>query len=304
MFGESHMNTIFHSFANQIVKQVDENQTDKDDLYEEIMDHLKESHAQLVKEGFNEKQAEQKAMDNFFDTMRIGDQVQQVIFPFRKEMLLILAVVSAIYSFAISSIWLYLENDTNIVWFLISATSSSFLYIYAIKPILFKSHRPLLNIILMIHIFIYVFGSILIFGLEKPTSIILALLSLFIIVLSIVLFSLTFERNKRSAKDHEANNHDQKLAKQIKFLHTLNTTAGIILGGATLLFLWFLLSFSGELTLARLVIFLPFIIWLISYMLQIKLITQDKKQVAYALAIIPVLLLIVIVTFLIMLIFA
>ena len=97
--------------------KVDENQSDKDDLYEEIMEHLKESHVQLVNEGFNEKQAGQEAMDRFLDIMEIGGQVQQIIFPFRKETLLILAVASAIYSFAISSIW-----------FLLSVTNSSLVY--------------------------------------------------------------------------------------------------------------------------------------------------------------------------------
>ncbi len=298
------MNTTFHGFVDKIVKQADGGQAEKDDLYEEIMDHLQESHGQFVKEGFNEKQAEQKAMAHFLDTSEIGRQVQQVIFPFRKGMLLILAVASAIYSFAISSIWLYLENDTNIVWFLISTTNSSFVYVYAIRPIIYLSHRPLLNIILFIHLFIYIFGSVLIFGLERPISIILALLSLFIIVLNIVLFSLTVASNKRSGKDHHPNNHEQKLAKQIKFLQTLNITAGMILACATLLSLWLLLAFSGELTLARSVIFLPFIIWFISYRLQNKLITKNRKQAAYVLAIIPTLFIIIILVFLIMLIFS
>lgn len=295
-FGGNHMNATFHDFVDKLVKQTDGNQVNKNDLYEEIMSHLEKSRAQFIKDGFDERQAEQKAIENYRSISGVDGQVQQVISPHENRMLLILAIASVIYSFVISSIWLYLDHDTNIVWFLISVTNSSFVYLCAVKPIYSLSRKLWLNIILIIHMFIYIFGAFLIFGLKGPISIILALLSLFIILLSIVLVSLTTVNNKQPNK--------HKLSKQIKLLHALNITAGIITFGATILILWLLLGFSGEMTLGRTVIFLPLFIWLISYFLQIKFITKNKKQVAYALAVIPGLLLIIIVVFLIMMIFA
>lgn len=290
------MNSVFYDLAKEIVDKKDGNQVDKDEQYEEIVKYLEESTAQLVKEGMDKKKAAQKVMENLRDANEMSGPIQRVMFPFEKGLLLVLAAISAIYSLVISITWLYQNNDAHLVWFLISTTSSSFVYIFAVKPIQSINRRMLLNFILIIHMFTSLYGAFLIWGLEGPIVIMLSLLSLLMITLSIVLISLTRVGNKQLKK--------HKLSKQIRVLHSLNITAGIIVAGATFLFLWFLLSFSGELTLERLVIFLPFIIWLISYMLQIKLITQEKKQVAYALAIIPVLLLIVILTFLIMLIFA
>ena len=179
---------------------------------------------------------------------------------------------------------------------MISVTSSSFIYIYAVKPIdSLRSRLFWLRIALIINMFTYIFGAFIIFGLEKPVSTVLSLLVLFIILLNIVLISLMSVRSKRTSK--------HSYPKQVNLLHALNIVAGIIIGGATLLMLWLLLAFSGELTLARSVIFLPFFIWLISYILQIKFITRNKKQIAYTLAAIPVLLSIVIVIFSIRLIF-
>src|SRR5690554_224468 len=108
------MNPRFHRFIDKIIKQTDGNQAEKDDLYEELMVHLEMSSEQFLKEGFNEKQAEQKAMEHFGGAEEIGNQIQQAMFPFRKEMLLTLAVASIICSFSVYLAWLLLENHAVI----------------------------------------------------------------------------------------------------------------------------------------------------------------------------------------------
>src|SRR5690625_493766 len=118
-------------------------------------------------------------MENFGGVSEISGQMQQEIFPFHKRMLFILAIASFIYSLVISSIWLYLENDVNIVWFLISVTYSSFLYVNAVRPIERLNQRGWLNTLFIIHIFIYTFGALLIFELKSPISIVLSLAASF-----------------------------------------------------------------------------------------------------------------------------
>lgn len=294
--GGNHMNGKFHEFADEMIKKTEQNQTNKEVLYKEIINELEEAKAKFMMEGLTERQAEQKSIESYLGVRKADGEVQQNIFPSEKRMLIILAIASMTFSIFLSSMWLYMENDVNIVWFLISVTSSSFIYICAVKPI--KSLRKRLfwlKISLIINMFIYIFGAFTIFGLEKPISTILSLLSLFITLLNIVLISLIWVKSKRPKK--------HSYAKQVRSLHVLNIVSGIIIGGATLLMLWLLLGFSGELTLARSVIFLPFFIWVISYILQIKLINRNKSQIAYTLATFPVLLSIIIVVFFIRLIF-
>src|SRR5699024_11350529 len=126
--------------------------------------------------------AEQKAIESYLYVRKTGGEGQQNILPREKRMLILLAIASMVYSIFISSIWLYVEKDVNIAWFLISVTSSSFIYIYAVKPIeSLRSRLFWLRIALIINMFIYIFGAFIIWGLEKPDSTVLSLLVLFII---------------------------------------------------------------------------------------------------------------------------
>src|SRR5699024_12472004 len=116
-------------------------------------------------------------------------------------MYIILAIASMVYSTFLSSMWLYVEKDVNIAWFLISVTSSSFIYIYAVKPIeSLRSRLFWLRIALIINMFTYIFGAFIICGLEKPVSTVLSLLVLFIILLNIVFFSLISVRSMLKSK--------------------------------------------------------------------------------------------------------
>src|SRR5699024_954202 len=294
--GENHMNGKFHEFADEMVKQTELNQTDREVLYQEIMIYLEKEKMQFVAEGLTEIKAEQKAIESYLYVRKTGGEGQQNILPREKRMLIILAIASMVYSTFLSSMWLYVEKDVNIAWFLISVTSSTFIYIYAVKPIdSLRSRLFWLRIALIINMFTYIFGAFIIWGLEKPVSTVLSLLVLFIILLNIVLISLISVRSKRTSK--------HSCPKQVNLLHALNIVAGIIICVATLLMLWLFLVFSFDLSLFMSFIFLPFFIWLISYILQIKFITLNKKQIAYTLAAIPVLLSIVIVVFSIRLIF-
>lgn len=280
------MNPTFHHFVDKIVKQTDGNQAGKDDLYEELMVHLEMSSEQFIQEGFTEKQAEQKAMEHFGGAEEIGSQIQRAMFPFRKEMLLTLAIASIICSFSIYLAWLLLENHAVIGWLVISIITSSSLFVTAVRPTCYLSRRIWLNTFLIIHVFLYVYGALLASGIDNPISIALTLLSWPIILLGIVLLYLITLNNYQPSK--------HRLHKHFRTLHILNLTAGIILVCATLFFLWGILVFSGEITLRVLIVFIPLVIWLIAYILQINLLPKNEK-IAYAIAIIPMLILIVIV---------
>lgn len=280
------MNSSFHHFVDKIVQQTTGNKTEKDDLYDELMVHLEMSREQFRKEGFNEKQAERKAMEHFGDADEIGDQIRRAMFPFRKIMMLALASVSIIFSFGVYLAWLFLENESVIGWLFISVIISSCLFYAAIKPASSLNRRFRLNTVLIIHIFLYVYGALLASGIAHPTSIPLIILSWLIILFDIILLFQTTLNNYQSTK--------YKLDKQFKMLHIFNMSAGIIVICTTLFFLWGIVAFSSEITLRMLMLFIPFIIWLIAYILQMNFLSRNKR-IAYMIAIVPMIILIVIV---------
>lgn len=272
------MNPSFHRFVDKIVKQTAGNQTEKDDLYEELMIHLEMSREQFIKEGFNEKQAEWKAMEHFGDAGEVGGQIRQAMFPFRKEMILALASVSIVLSFGVYMAWLLLENDAVIGWLFISVIISSCLFYAAIKPSSSLNRRLWLNTVLVIHILLYIYGALLASGIDNPISIALTFVSWLIILFGIILLYLTTLNNYQPSK--------YTLDKQFKVLHILNLTTGIIIVCATLFYLWGILVFSNEITLRMLIVFIPLLIWLIAYILQMNFLSKNKK-IAYMIAIIP-----------------
>lgn len=277
-FGGFNMNPRFHRFVNRIVKQTDGNQMEKNDLYEELMVHLEMSIEQFIQEGFTEKQAEQKAMEHFGDAEEIGSQIQQAMFPFRKTMMLTLAITSIIFSVAIYLAQLFIESNNQIVWLMISIAISSLILIYASQLIPFLNRRPWLRLIIIIHAFVYAYGWIIAADINHSIDIALVLLLWFIISIDIgLLYLITIKSRKLT------------INKQAVILHILNIMAGFILVITTLNMLWGLL-FASEWTSSMLKVFIPLLIWLLAYLLQVRLISRHKK-IAYAIAIIPILIL-------------
>src|SRR5699024_2320350 len=277
-FGGSYMNPRFHRFVNRIVKQTDGNQMEKNDLYEELMVHLEMSTEQFIQEGFTEKQAERKAMEHFGDAEEIGGQIQQALFPFRKVMMLTLAITSIICSVGAYLAQLFIDNNNLIVWFMISITIGSLILIYANHPIPYLHHRQGLNLIIMIHAFVHAYGWVIAADVNHAIDMALVLLLWVIISIDIGLFYLITIKSSKLT-----------INKQAVLLHILNIVAGFILVITTLNMLWGLL-FASEWTSSMLKVFIPLLIWLLAYLLQIRFLSRHKK-IAYTIAIIPILIL-------------
>src|SRR5690625_223463 len=187
-FGGSYMSHTLHSFVDKIVKQTGGSQNEKDDLYEELMIHLEISTEQFINEGFTKEQAEQKAMEHFGDAGEIGNQIQQAMFPFRKVMMLTLAITSIIFSVAVYLAQLFIESNNLIVWLMISIAISSLILIYANQLIPYLNRRPWLKLIIIIHAFVYAYGWIIAAEINHSIDMALVFLVWFIISIGIGLF--------------------------------------------------------------------------------------------------------------------
>lgn len=84
-------------FVEKTVQQIEGNQQEKDDLYEELLIHLELSKEEFINAGLSDKEAEKKAMEHFGNETEVGGQIQQAMFPFRKEMMRALAIGSLLF---------------------------------------------------------------------------------------------------------------------------------------------------------------------------------------------------------------
>ncbi len=274
------MNTTFHRFVENIVQQTDAPLYEKEDLYEELLVHLELSYAGLLREGYSEKEAELKAMACFGDEKQIGRQIQQAMFPYRKQMLLALVIASLLFSFAVYISQLVVEGNALITWLLLSVSISVCLLAFSLQPISFLNRRVWINSLLLIHLFIYLLGVGFANSVDAIISVPLTFLAWGILLLTIVLVYRTTIFDYQSRK--------QKLKKEVMILHALNITWGIFIISATLFFLWAFLAFStGEFNPRILLFLLPLLIWIIAYIAQITLLSKGKKKSAYLIATVP-----------------
>lgn len=276
------MTPMFKRYVEKIVQQTDAPSDEKEDLRVELLIHLELSYAQLIKDGYSEQQAQRSVLESFGESESIGNQIQQAMFPYRKAMMLTLAVASLLFSFTVYLGQLFFEGDAYIAWLLLSVIVSACLLTFTLQPMPFLNRRIWVNSLLLIHLFVYLFGMLMATGVESTISMLLIFLAWFIVLLAIVLIYRTTIFDYQSSK--------QILKKQVKILHALNITAGIFIMAVTLFFLWAVFAFASlELSPFMFLIFVPLLIWIVSYIVGMQLIAKNKKRGAYIVTAIPLL---------------
>lgn len=274
------MKSKLERYLENIVQQTEGTQDEKEDLYEELHIHLQLSQEQLMKEGLSKKDAEREAMKSFGSEKQVGDQIQQAMFPYRKEMILTLAVASLLFAMATYLFQLFVEGDAPILWLLVAISTSTFLLYLSINNTISLNPKKWVNSILIFHLFTYLWGWGLSSSLYHPASLFLTLWVWLILLGALLLvYRTTLYDFKKAGKP---------LAKEAKVLHGINITSGIIITGGTLFFLWVFLAFGGFTPL--IILFsIPFLAWIILYVVQFILL-KNHKRLAYTLAAIPILL--------------
>ncbi len=271
--GEFHMTKPFHTFITNILREVDGTKEEKLDMYEEIHVHLELTTTRYIEDGIERQKAEQLVMQDFGDSQKIGNELQEAMFPMRKILLLVLSLASIVFSVTIYVTYLFVEKHAEIIWLLLSIGTSSVLLLFALQVFPFLDRRRWINTVLILHLFIYVFGTLLATYMVHFLTPLLTIFGMILCLLSIVLIYRTTM--------YDFSFYSSKNTKQTKWLHFINITAGILIIGVTLFFVWGILAFSETFPPFLLVIFIPFVFWMIGYFIQMQLIKRNKRKFAY-----------------------
>lgn len=276
-FGGIHVTPIFDPYVERIVQETDTTKEEKEDLREELLIHLELSYAAKRKEGYSEEDAKRIVVEDFGISGVIGDQIQEAMFPYRKMMMLTLSITSILFSISVYLGHLFVYKDAYMIWLLLSIMISTSLLVLTIQPIEFLNRRSWRNSLLLLHLFVYLYGMLMATSLEGEIAIVVTIVSWFIILFSLALI-------------YRTTIFDVQIDKYTKIFHALNLTVGVFIIALTLFFVWAALAFSVfEWNLMMLLIFLPFTIWLIAYVAGGRFIARRKKMIAYSLSVIPVL---------------
>lgn len=271
------MKPAFQRFIKGIVRQTDGSRDEREDLYEELLTHLQCSFFDLQRSGYSEEEATTMAMRNFGDEQEIGRQLQQAMYPFRKEMLLALSISSLLFSYIVYISQLFIMGDAHIPWLIIAVMISSLLLFVTMQAIPILNRRFWINGLLLIHLFVFLYGFLLASDINSPLSIGLSIISILIIVLSIILLYRT--------TIYDFSTKGEMFYKDVRRLHFVNITTGLLLGAATLFWLWAALFFAtDQLHIILFILSIPIVCWIISYAIQMRLLSKQKKKWAYAIA--------------------
>ncbi|MCM3713987.1 permease prefix domain 1-containing protein [Halalkalibacter oceani] len=251
------MKTI-DEYINEILRHVECDQADRDELAEEMRSHLLQAKEHYQLKGETEEQAIALAIADFGGDQEVGEQLQRSLFPYRKELLVLLGGGSILFA-ALA----YLHGAVQLaephsLWMTIVILSGLGFLLLALFPAYMGNRKLLMNLYLAGQIPFYFLGLLII---DTGTQAYIMPLQLFgggLILLTLTLVVLTALKTPVEKK------LSKKKEQKRKGVHLFNLLAGIVIVGFAGFFLAGLLIFAG-LTVYMLFPLGLIVFWALSY---------------------------------------
>lgn len=261
------MHMTLNEYVEALIKQMDVTSIEKDDIYDELMEHLQLTKSHYVQSGLDDKHAEKKAMEQFGNPQSIGNEMQEAMFPKRHFLIHLLAYASIFYTFYIYTTQLFGFGDAHFIWLVLAIASSTYLWFTAESAYTLFRKRAIRVTHYIIHIFLFLYGSML-----SELWIPMTFFALAIVLLSIIsIYQLAIY-------DFRHESREKTVATIV--IHVINITLGIVYIGFTLFFTWGALIFSTGFELFTAWRFYMFtatlFVWICSYYLQLKYVHRTK----------------------------
>ncbi|KQL56383.1 MULTISPECIES: permease prefix domain 1-containing protein [Bacillaceae] len=256
------MSAKMNTYLLRIVNQTDCPKEERQDMFDEMYDHLTLIKQTYVEQGYTEKEAEEMAMKEFGHEATIGDGLQQAMFPYRRELLLILALGSYLFVCVQYFSILFVENVAN-YWLFMPAIAHALILFFSLNKTYIVNRKLWLNLSLVLHLllmFVFAFPH---FNDGLSWHIV------FYSILGGTIFLIY-----RTALTYSFGN-SSVIKKRI--IHTVNITIGFLLLIGIGFILFAFLLFGDLHPILLLNMSFPFIIWGIVYAIQIRLANKSSK---------------------------
>ncbi|WP_462412954.1 permease prefix domain 1-containing protein [Neobacillus sp. Marseille-QA0830] len=279
------------NYVNRIVAGIDGTPEDKEDMAEEMLVHLELLMEEYIGKGFSEQEAAKMAIKQFGDEENIGREMQQVLYPFRKQLFIILAMLSLFSASGLYLAFLLINGDAEYDWLISSIGLGTILLVLAFSHFRSTLRKRWSIFILVAHLLLWSYGLLGAANLSGGAieSIMLLLTWLNIILTAVLLYQTALLPGAQ----------ETKVPGGKKVIHILYITTGLIICTACLFFIFGGLMMIGKLHFMMLVFITPLAIWGALYRLQLVQWEKHKRIVLWT-PVLPVLLSLIIVGYLLL----
>ncbi|NIK12993.1 permease prefix domain 1-containing protein [Alkalibacillus almallahensis] len=242
----------------RIAAQTDCSRSEQEDLYEEMLTHVLMRRDEEMEAGKTEKEAEEEAMKMFGKEAHIGDGLQQVMFPYRRELLLLLALLGFLFTFGKYA--MVLVQDQTALWYLfVGIIGHSIVLFFALNRTFVVNRKLWLALGLVLNLLFLMTQWSTYYNFSIPALLLMLLLNLYLLYRTV----LTYERQK----DHIASR---------RIIHIVNITLSLV-GGLAALYIHLIAMGFGAPATILLNVFIPMALWAVLYTVQIRLLPRYPK---------------------------
>ncbi|WP_164670489.1 permease prefix domain 1-containing protein [Virgibacillus doumboii] len=254
-------------YVQQALEQMQSPSDERKSLREELLSHLHEAKNKYISDGLSEKQAEERALDDFGNAYFIGRELQESMYPFQRGLLYAIGIATILFGviFYLSSLINF--NESLPVWLVIQLLSGTIVSLAAINISKVGSHFYLVNLIVFANV---IWNGINLALTQSATQWQAILFSLYLVIL--VGMGLVFVfRNSYYSTDQVK--HDQKNQLTIKLGYIVNLLYGVVIICLGLFYAWGFLAFVGVGWPVAMP-FIPVVAWVIFYRYQMAYIAK------------------------------
>lgn len=258
------MSEELEKYVERIVEQTDCSKSEREDLFEEMLIHLSISRDEEIDKGKSEKEASQMAMKSFGKEAELGDQLQQAMFPYRKELLMLLSILG--FAFTVGQyLYVMMADQAALLYVLTGLIGHSAVLFFALNQVFPVNRKLWLGLALLLNLLLLLWNGI-VMSLAIHTHFMVLMGYVLMLLLNIYLLY-------RTVLTYQVNSRHKKARRTI---HTVNITLGLLTALPTAYMYFMFLGFGGP---ARMLFYFfgPVVGWIILYIVQVFLVRRYPK---------------------------
>ncbi|MDX8046286.1 permease prefix domain 1-containing protein [Gracilibacillus sp. S3-1-1] len=251
-------------YVNKVISYIELNEENKKDLKKELIGHLSDKTSYYEQQGKDKESAVKQSIKDFGNAKEIGAELNEAFFPYRKQSLLLLSLLTVLFAFSLSITLFIYQDHFPLLWFILTVTSTIPICIFIYQPARSANNRLMLITLLLFLNILYFFSLFLMDGVMTNVYLyiilIILVLSCFVISITQIYLGAFYQPVSRKLTILSVQKR--------KAIIITNIITGIIVCGVSLLLIMGFLIFAPSVMIIFPII--TIVLWLISIIGELK----------------------------------